>query len=217
MKYKGIEINWLGHAGFKIANDSKVIYIDPFQLENNKNYDNADIIFITHPHYDHLSIEDIKKIIKKETLIVSTSDVNSKLRKVGENLNVRIIEPNQKLEVSGIKIQTLPSYNIGKEFHPKNNFWVGYVIEINGIRIYHTGDSDVIPEMNTIKTDIVLLPVGGTYTMNNYEAVRAVEIIKPSLAIPMHYGSIVGSKKDAEDFVNGCKSIGINAEVLEKG
>ena len=216
MEYKGIEINWLGHAAFRIKDkNGKTIYIDPFQLAN-KNYEKSDIIFITHPHYDHCSIEDIKKIIKKDTLVVSTSDVNSKIRKVGDNLNVKIVEPNQKLEVLGIKIETIPAYNIGEEFHPKNNFWLGYIIEINGIKIYHSGDCDIIPEMNTIKTDIALLPVGGTYTMNSHEAVRVAELIAPKLAIPMHYGSIVGSKKDAEDFVDGCKKIEIRAMILER-
>lgn len=218
MKYKGIEISWLGHACFRIKDqEGKIIYIDPFQLPN-KNYENekADIIFITHSHYDHLSIEDIKKIIKNNTLVVSTSDVGSKIRKVGDNLNVKIVEPNQNFEIDGINVKTVSAYNIGKEFHPKNNSWVGYIIGISGIRIYHTGDSDVIPEMNTIKTDIALLPVGGTYTMNSYEAVKAAEIIKPELVVPMHYGSIVGSKKDAESFVDGCKKLRINAVILER-
>ncbi len=214
MKYKNIEINWLGHAGFKIKNKEKIIYIDPFQL--NSSYEKADIIFITHPHYDHCSIEDIKKIIKSETIVVSTSDINSKLRKVNDNLNIKLVEPNQEFNINGIKVKTIQSYNIGKEFHPKNNFWLGYIIDFDGVRVYHSGDTDIIPEMNTVKTDVALLPVGGTYTLDSFEAVKVAEIIAPKLAIPMHYGSIVGTKNDAENFVNECRKRGLNAEVLEK-
>lgn len=216
MKYKNIEINWLGHASFKIISENgKVIYLDPFQLAN-KNYEKANLIFITHPHYDHCSIEDIKKIIKNDSLVICGSDVQSKLRKVGDNINTKIIEPGINFDINGIKVKTVNAYNIGKSFHPKNNYWLGYIIEINGIKIYHSGDTDIITEMNTIKADIVLLPVGGTYTMTSYEAVKLAELIKPNLAIPMHYGSIIGNINDAENFVEGCKKLGINAEILDK-
>ena len=218
MKYKGIEIIWLGHAGFLIKNEtekSNIVYIDPFQLDN-KDYEKADLIFITHSHYDHCSIEDIKKIIKQDSLIVCTSDVQSKIRKVVDNIKVKIVEPGINFEISGLKVKTVNAYNIGKSFHPKNNYWLGYIIEINGIKIYHAGDTDVIPEMNTIKANIVLLPVGGAYTMTSYEAVKLAELIKPNLAIPMHYSSIIGNINDAKNFIEGCKKIGINAEILDK-
>lgn len=217
MQYKNLTISWLGHAGFRIKDKNNVIYIDPFQLPN-ENYENekADIIFITHSHYDHCSIEDIKKIMKSDSLVICTSDVQSKIRKVGDNIQVKIIEPGMSFKISGINVKTVNAYNIGKSFHPKNNYWVGYIIEINGSKIYHAGDTDVIPEMNIIKSNIILLPVGGTYTMNSYEAAKAAEIIKPEIAIPMHWGSIIGSRKDAEVFVNECIKLGINSEILEK-
>jgi len=214
MLYKNIELKWLGHAGFLIKNE-KIIYIDPYQLDN-KEWEKADILFITHSHYDHCSIEDIKKIIKQETIVVCGSDVQSKLGKVGDNINIKIVEPGKSGEINGIVFSTVPAYNIGKVFHKKNEGWMGYIIEVNDLKIYHTRDSDVIPEMNTIKTEIALLPVCGKFTMNADEAVRAAEIIEPKLAIPMHYGSIIGSRENADKFVNGCEELRIEARILER-
>ncbi|MEN9625984.1 MAG: hypothetical protein RL557_312, partial [archaeon] len=176
----------------------------------------ADIIFITHAHYDHCSIEDIKKIIKPETIVVSTNDVQSKLGKVAPHVNSLLVESGKEYTVNGINFHTVHSYNLGKQFHPRDNAWVGYIIDCGGTRLYHAGDSDFIKEMHSVKADVCLFPVGGTYTMNAEEATRAAEIIKPSLAIPMHWGSIVGTKNDAERFVNGCKEKGIRAEILER-
>ncbi len=216
MEYKNLVIHWLGHAGFKIISREKMIFIDPFQLSEKSSNEKVDVIFITHSHYDHCSIEDIKKIIKTETIVVATSDVQSKLGKVAPHVSAFIVEPGMSYNVGKILFQTVPAYNINKNFHPKNNYWTGYLINFDGIKIYHSGDTDLIPEMKNVKTDIALIPVGGTYTMNAEEAVRTVEIIKPSLAIPMHYGSIVGSREDAERFVDGCREKGIKAEILEK-
>ncbi len=185
------KIHWMGHDCFKITND-KIIYTDPYQLEKE---DKADIILITHSHYDHCSADDVKKIQTADTIIVATEDCKKNLTGT-----IKVVKPGDKLEVKGIKIEAVPAYNIGKKFHPKENNWVGYIFEVNGERIYLAGDTDYIPEMKTFKVDIALLPVSGTYVMTAEEAIKAALDIKPKIAIPMHYGAIVGSISDAEKF-----------------
>jgi len=220
MKLDNIEINWLGHAGFKIKN-SKIIYIDPYMVKEQT--EKADILLITHGHYDHCSLEDMKKVVKAGTKVFITADAQSKLARFDIPLDVTIVEPDQDYEIGGIKISTFRSYNLDKHFHPKEESWVGYLIKVNRIIVYHSGDSDVIPEMQKLtgyhqpeKKFVALLPVGGRYTMTAEEAVEAAKIIKPTLAIPMHWGSIVGTEDDAKEFVDLCKDEGINAEILEK-
>ncbi|MCP2519430.1 MBL fold metallo-hydrolase [Candidatus Aminicenantes bacterium AC-708-M15] len=185
---------WYGHASFKIKN-KKVIYIDPWQLP--KDVEKADIILVTHSHFDHLSVEDIRHIKKDDTIIVIPPDGASKL--MG---NIKEIGPGEEIEVINIKIKAVPAYNVNKEFHPKRNEWVGYIIDFEGIKIYHAGDTDFIPEMKELgPVDIALLPVGGKYTMNAEEAADAAEAIKPKIAIPMHYGAgVVGTLANAEKF-----------------
>ncbi len=188
-------IHWLGHATFKIVTEDKIIYIDPFQL---KKKDQADIILITHEHFDHCSPEDVEKIQKPDTVIVTTSDCALKLS--GE---IKKVKPGDKINVKGIEIEAVPAYNTNKKFHPKENNWVGYIINIKGTKIYHAGDTDKIPEMKDFKNiDIALLPVSGTYVMTAEEAAEAATIINPKIAVPMHYGSIVGSEKDAKKFAD---------------
>ncbi len=191
------DIKWLGHASFKISGE-KIVYIDPWKLQG-KN-EEANIILITHDHYDHCSLSDIEKLKGKGTTVVAPPDAAKKI--TGD---VRVVKPGDELMVQGIKIEAYPAYNLEKEFHPRANGWVGYVIEINGRRVYHAGDTDLIPEMEGIKADIALLPVGGTYTMNAREAAEAANRIKPKLAVPMHFGAIVGSSKDAEEFKALCQ------------
>ncbi len=194
----GIEnIKWLGHASFQIKN-SKVLYIDPWQL---KTTEPADIILVTHGHYDHCSPEDIAKIKKESTVIVATGDCREKL-----SGNLQIVKPGETLTIAGITIETVPAYNIGKSFHPKSNNWVGFIITWDNTRIYHAGDSDFIPEMHNIKADFVLLPIGGTYTMDVQQAASCVGKIKPKVAIPMHYASIVGDSSDALKFKQLCST-----------
>jgi len=197
-------ISWLGHASFKIADD-KVLYIDPWKL---KREDKADIILITHPHYDHLSLEDISKIQTEDTIIVIPPDGASKLKG-----NIKTVRPGDNLTVKGVDIEVVPAYNIKKDYHPEENRWVGFVINIKGTRIYHSGDTDFIPEMKKIKADIALLPIGGTYTMDVAEAVEAVKAINPEVAIPMHYGDIVGSVEDARKFK---EMSSVKVEILKK-
>lgn len=220
MKIDDLELKWLGHAGFLIQN-SKTIYIDPYNIKDDS--EKADLILITHSHYDHCSVADIKKIIKEGTKIFMTADCQSKIARFDIPIKMEIIEPEQELVFGNVKISTLPAYNIDKPFHAKDEGWVGYLIKINDVFVYHAGDTDVIPEMQKLtgykqsdKKFIALLPVGGRFTMSAEEATEAAKLIKPSLVIPMHYGSVVGSEDDANEFIELCKEEGIDAKVLEK-
>jgi len=219
MKMGGGEIHWLGHAGFLIKN-SKIIYIDPYNI---KEGEKADIILITHGHYDHCSVDDLKKIVKEGTKIFVTADAQSKVTRFDVPIQIEVVEPGQEIDLGDIKIETVVAYNLDKTFHPKTEGWIGYIIRMGDVVIYHAGDTDVIPEMQRLtghkqpgKNFIALLPIGGRYTMTAEEAAEAAKIIKPSLAIPMHFGSIVGSEEDAKEFVELCKAEGIDAKILEK-
>ncbi|MBI2135862.1 MBL fold metallo-hydrolase [Candidatus Woesearchaeota archaeon] len=205
-------ITWLGHASFKIYDrvTNKVIYCDPWKLKNtNAPEDKADLILVSHPHFDHFSPDDIKKILKPETVIVSVQEVADKFPK-----NSRVLAHGNKLNVFGIEIESIPAYNPAKQFHPRKNNWNGYVFKANNQRIYHAGDTDVTPEMLALASkniDIAFLPIGGTYTMDAIEAANAANTFKPKLAIPMHYGDIVGKWEDGVTFKNNCK---VNVNLL---
>jgi len=198
-------IHWLGHASFKITN-RKVIYIDPYQISGGEK---ADIILLTHDHFDHLSQEDIDKVAKPETIYVAPPSVTKSL-----SGNIKTINKGDQITVEGIIIEAVASYNIDKEFHPQSADNVGYIATIDGTRIYFAGDTDVIPEMNDVKADIAFLPCGGTYTMTAKEAAEAAKIIKPKIAVPMHYGAIVGSRADAEEFERLCTDCEV--KIMEK-
>ena len=186
-----IKLYWLGHASFKLDADGKLIYFDPWKVKKDK----ANLILITHSHFDHLSLDDVRRIQTKETTIVATKDSASKV-----SGDVRIVSAGDKVEIEGVEIEAVPSYNIGKNYHPKTSGWVGYVVTVDGIRIYHAGDTDAIGEMTKLKVDIALLPVGGTYTMTADEAAGIANEFRPKISIPMHWGSIVGSEEDAHRF-----------------
>jgi len=188
------KIVWLGHGAFRI-NAVKTIYIDPFELSSQTK---ADLVLITHSHFDHCSPEDVEKIQSVKTIIVTEKSSAGKL-----SGDVRIIAPGESLTIDDVKIDAVSSYNTNEDFHPKDNGWLGFIVEIEGTRIYHAGDTDFIPEMKNIDVDIALLPVSGTYVMTAAEAVAAALAISPKIAIPMHYGSIVGSEQDAIDFKKG--------------
>ncbi len=198
-----MRLTYLGHAGFKITSD-KVIYIDPFQISDTEK---ADIILITHTHYDHFSEKDIKKIKKADTKIVAPTDAT---------IDSVPMRPGDIENVDGITVEAVAAYNTDKNFHQKTSSWNGYIITIEGKRIYHAGDTDIIPEMNSIKADVALLPVSGTYVMTAEQAAQAALTIKPKLAIPMHFGSIVGSRADAEAFDEKLKGK-IKVNILNTG
>ena len=185
------KIHWLGHDGFRI-DSTKIIYFDPYQIKSKVP---ADIIFISHDHFDHCSEDDIKKIQKKDTVIVTDAATAKKLKGT-----IKVVKPGDRLTVENIAVAVVPSYNTNKNFHPKASGMLGFIITIDGVRIYHAGDTDFIPEMSSIKTDIALLPVSGTYVMTAEEAVSAALAIKPKVAIPMHFAAIVGSEQDAKLF-----------------
>jgi len=184
-------IHWLGHASFRLE-DTATIYIDPWKLKKSPA---ADLILVTHGHHDHLSPADIAKISQPGTVIVCPASCAA-----GLSGDVRLIAPGQTLRVGQVIVEAVPAYNLTKSYHPQKAGNVGYVVEVGGRRIYHAGDTDLIPEMADIRCDVALLPVGGTYTMNAAEAAQAVERIKPKAAVPMHWGSLVGSQSDATRF-----------------
>lgn len=186
-------IKWLGHASLLIEKEGKNIYVDPWKIKEEKK---GDLILITHPHYDHCSNEDVKKILKEETVIVAPPDA---LKEV-DGENKKAITPGEEIDLEWVKIEGVAAYNLNKSFHLKGNRWVGFIIKFSETSIYVGGDTDFIPEMEQVKADIVILPVGGTYTMDAEEAAKAVNTIKPEIAIPIHYGDIIGSHKDAEKF-----------------
>ena len=189
----GITIQWLGHASFKICHEDTVIYIDPWKLKESPG--DATLVFVSHSHHDHYSAEDIAKVSGPETKLIASADVVTK-EKAGE-----AIMPGLVVELESVRVRGVAAYNPNKQFHPKANNWVGFIIEIGSKRIYYAGDTDLTEEMKALKDiDIALLPVGGTYTMNAEEAAEAAKHIKPKQAIPYHWGDIVGRRSDAERF-----------------
>lgn len=193
---KNIEV--LYHSSIRI-NKGKVIYFDPFKID--KNYNDADIIFITHDHYDHYSETDIDKVIKDDTILVVPKGLLEKLLKRGyKKDNIITVEPEEIGIVEDIRFETIPAYNTNKSFHPKENGWVGYIIELDGVRYYIAGDTDITEENKNVKCDVAFIPVGGTYTIDFKEAAYLINEIKPKIAVPIHYGGIVGTKQDAIDF-----------------
>ena len=191
-------ITVLCHSSIKI-NKEKVIYVDPFKID--ENYNDADIIFITHDHYDHYSEEDIDKVKKEDTVIIVPEELLTKVLRKGFRQDYIItVEPNQKYMVEGIKFETILAYNTNKQFHPKENGWVSYIIEIKGIRYYIAGDTDITEENKKVKCDVAFVPVGGTYTMDFKEAANLINEIQPKIVVPIHYGSIIGTNQDAIDF-----------------
>ena len=185
-------ITWLGHDAFKIA-ASKLIYLDPFELAGE--LEPADVIFITHEHHDHCSPEDVAKIQREDTVVVAAENCRGMLEG-----DVRYVKAGDTVAIGELSIEVIPAYNVGKKFHPREAGGVGYVLTVDGTTIYHAGDSDPIPEMEGLEVDIAMLPVSGVYVATADEAVEAANKIRPKLVIPMHYGSIVGSRADAERF-----------------
>ncbi len=219
------KIKWLGHDCMvidSVEGSYPVIYFDPYQLEamdkTGASKVKADIILITHEHFDHCSPEDVKKILGDNTAIVTEKDSAKKLKKeLGKAVEgkIEIVAPGQSITVKEVFIDAVHSYNINKKFHPKKNNWLGFVVNLGGVKVYHAGDTDMIPEMSDVKCDIAFLPVSGTYVMTAQEAIDAALTINPQVAIPMHYGSIVGQLSDADLFKKGLEGK-ISVHVLPK-
>lgn len=220
MEIGGIKLFYLGHSGFLISNEKRIA-IDPYNISDG--IEKADLILITHPHYDHCSIKDIQKLSKKGTIIVVPADAQSKISHV-EDVEMQIIEIGDELTFGEVKISAVPAYNIDKEFHPKSEGWLGYLVKMGNVIVYHAGDSDKIPEMSKLSgygkegnKFVVLLPVSGKYVMNAEEAAEVASLISPSIAIPMHYGAgVAGTLEDAQRFVKLCTEAGLKAEIAEK-
>ena len=177
---------------------NKTIYFDPMGIEGEPK--DADVIFISHSHGDHFSIDDIKKLAKENALLIVPNDCVKQVVDAGYT-NIVTVSPSKSYEVDGLKFSTVPAYNIDKDFHRKDSNWVGFIVNVNGISYYFAGDTDIIPEMKDIKASVAFLPVGGTYTMNSSEAAEAAGIVNPLVAVPVHYQDVVGTKEDAQNFV----------------
>jgi len=209
--FGNVNVNWLGHDSFALVG-SKTVVIDPFQAGGNYK---ADVLLISHEHSDHLSPEDIKKFVKTETKVFAAKVCEPELSKL--NLNVSYLAPGETATAGGVKVETVPAYNLnkfrepGKVFHPAQDGRLGFIVTMDGASFYHAGDTDAIPEMKTVKVDVALLPVSGTYVMTADEAAEAAKWIKCRVIVPMHWGTIVGSRADAEKFK---KLVGGRPEVM---
>ena len=212
--YHGIDVHWLGHDTF-VLQGSKTVIIDPFKA--NGAY-RADILLISHEHFDHFSEDDIRRFSGPSTVIVAPKQCEELLKQFRNE--TKIVEPGQGVEIAGVKVEPVPAYNLnkfrepGKVFHPKEDKKVGYVVTLDGVRFYHAGDSDATPEMKSLNVDVALLPVSGTYVMTAEEAAEAAKAMRAKVFVPMHFGKIVGTKSDAEKF----KSLlgpGADVQILE--
>ena len=193
------KIEVLCHSSIKITK-GVIIYFDPFKIK--KEYHDADLIFITHSHYDHFSLEDINKVRKEGTIIIATEDLLDKLLTLGfTKESIIIVKQNENFNVKDINFKTIPAYNTNKNFHPKENNWVGYLLTLDNTIYFIAGDTDITKENRKVKCDVAFVPVGGTYTMTVEEAAKLINEIKPKIAIPTHYGEIVGDTSDKERFV----------------
>ncbi|HXF71959.1 MAG TPA: MBL fold metallo-hydrolase [Actinomycetota bacterium] len=198
---------WFKQAAFRWEGDGLTVYIDPWGIRDDD--PPADVVFITHAHFDHFSQEDLERVRKEGTRFLAPHDVARELS--GE---VTPVAPGDSLEVRGIRVQVVPAYNVVEErleFHPKANRWVGYVLELEGSTYYHAGDTDHAPELSDVRADVAFLPIGGTYTMDPTEAGGLARAISPQLAVPMHYGFVVGSPADADRFREAADPVKVEA------
>jgi len=201
-----VKIQWFGHASFKITGPDAVLYIDPWKISDSAK--DATIVLVSHSHYDHYSAEDIEKVSGPDTVLIGPADVAGREKD-------KILKPGETVAQGDVKITAVASYNPARQFHPKTNNWLGFVIEIDSKRIYYAGDTDLTDEMNSLgDIDVALLPAGGTYTMDAGQAAEAVGRIKPKYAVPYHWGDIVGSLSDAEQFA---KTAQCEVKILSPG
>ncbi len=194
---------WFKQSAYRWDGDDLVVYIDPWEAEGPP----ADLILITHAHADHYQPEEIERLRKDGTRLVAPHDIARELRG-----DVTPVAPGDAVEVAGVKIQAVPAYNIAEERldkHPKANNWVGYVLTLGGSTYYHAGDTDHVPELNSVRANVTFLPIGGTFTMEADEAAGLARAIGPDLAVPMHYGFVVGSPQDADRFAEAAKPVAV--------
>ncbi len=192
------QIEVLTHSSIRIHSTAGTLYIDPYQIRETTN--DADMIFITHDHYDHYSPEDIKKVIGEKTcLIVPEKMAKTVTADFGRN-TITVVRTGESYTVNGLSFETVPAYNLLKPFHPRKSGWCGYVLNTDDSRVYIAGDTDATKEANSVTCDIAMVPIGGTFTMDARKAAELINHIKPSVAIPIHYGSVVGKPEDAEVF-----------------
>jgi len=199
--FQNIEVHWLGHDSF-VLKGSKTVIIDPFKARGNYK---ADILLITHEHFDHLSEEDIGRFSGPSTTIVAPKICEDALKKFANEK--KFVAPGSRTDIKGVALEAVPAYNVnkfrepGKVFHPRQDGRVGYVVTLDNVRFYHAGDSDATPEMKSLSADVAFLPVSGTYVMTAAEAAEAAAAMKVKVAVPMHYGAgVAGTVKDAEEF-----------------
>lgn len=194
---EGIKVNC--HSSIKIQKD-KTIYVDPFRIKEVPH--DADYIFITHSHYDHFDTKDILRVAKIDTVFIAVQETKSSFQLLGvPEDQIITVEPNEKYDVKGIKFKTVPAYNENKKYHPKENKWVGYIIELDGLKYYIAGDTDDINEIQDVKCDIAFLPIGGEFTMNAKEAADLANKIDSKVIVPIHYGELVGTEEDLKEFL----------------
>lgn len=204
LEYNGIKIKWFGHDSFLLEKNIKIV-TDPYRISRKVD---ADLVLVSHEHFDHMSPDDLKKVVSGKTTIIAARECIPKLGDISCKEKIAIL-PGEEKTVMGVKIKAVPAYNTTKinpetkrPFHPMEDRKVGFFIDMGGATVYHTGDSDNVPEMKNLQPDVLLVPVSGTYVMTAKDAAEAVASIKPKVAIPMHFGSIVGSAEDAKEFKN---------------
>jgi L-ascorbate metabolism protein UlaG (beta-lactamase superfamily) len=202
-----VEVQWFGHASFRLEGGGSVLYIDPWKLPSSPH--DADAVFVSHSHYDHCSPPDVAKVSKEGTVIVAPADTIQKLSATNA------ITPGESVAIQDIAIEAVAAYNIGKTFHPRGHNWCGAVITLGGRRVYYAGDTDLVPQMSDLKdVDLALLPVGGTYTMSADEAAAATRSIGCKEAVPYHWGDVIGSRRDAQAFA---KAAACPVRILKRG
>ena len=207
MDISKITVNY--HSSIRL-DVGKILYFDPFKIENSAN--DADYIFISHDHYDHFSVEDINKVITNSTVLIVPEKMEDKALGAFADNKIITVKQDEQYDIEGLKFETVAAYNKLKPFHSKKDGWCGYVIQVGGERVYYAGDTDLTKEASEVKCDVAMVPIGGTYTMNSKDAAKLVNKIKPKVAIPVHYGSIIGTIGDADKF-KGLVDGGIDVEV----